>query len=102
MKPGGNIILVENSEGSDPKDFISMITQSNLKLKGIIYPNYDDILYAYKLLISNYENFYDSKIIGWLAFIVLKMPDVLVKAIASTYHHYTKSFKKFYFIWSQW
>jgi len=102
MKPGGNIILVENSEGSDPKDFIPMIMQSNLKLKGIIYPNYDDILYTYKLLISNNYNFYDSKIIGCLASIVLKMPDVLFKAIAFTYRYkLLKSYKKFYFIWSQ-
>ena len=102
MKPGGNIILVENSEGSDPKDFIPMIMQSNLKLKDIIYPDYDDIIYIYKLLISNYYNFYDSKIIGWLASIILKMPDVLLKAIAFTYPpHLLKSFKKFYFIWSQ-
>jgi len=47
MKPGGNIILVENSEGSDPKDFIPMIMQSNLKLKDIIYPDYDDIIYIH-------------------------------------------------------
>jgi len=31
--------------------------QSNLKLKDIIYPDYDGILYVYKLLISNYYNF---------------------------------------------
>jgi len=102
MKPGGNIILVENSEGSDPKDFIPMIMQSNLKLKDIIYPDYDDILYVYKLLISNYYNFSDSKIIGWLASIILKLPDDLVKAIAFTYHYtLLKSWKKLYFIWSQ-
>ena len=70
--------------------------QSNLKLKDIIYPDYDDILYVYKLLISNYYNFSNSKIIGWLASIILKLPDDLVKAIAFTYHYtLLKSWKNF-------
>jgi len=56
LRPNGSVILVENSEGSSPEDFIPMITEPGLRFKGTIKPSLDDAIYALKVLTKNYAN----------------------------------------------
>ena len=58
LNPNGSVVLVENSEGSSPEDFIPMITKSGLRFKGTIKPSSDDAIYALKVFVENYANAY--------------------------------------------
>jgi methylase of polypeptide subunit release factors len=85
LKPNGGVVLVENSEGSSPEDFIPMITKSGLRFKGTIKPCSDDAIYALKVLTKNYANAYliNVNVSGFYcltkSFIFLKLPNMILK-----------------------
>jgi Predicted SAM-dependent methyltransferases len=107
LKPNGNIILVENSEGSSPEDFIPMITESGLRFKGIIKPSPDNAIYALKIHTKNYPNthlinvnvsrFYRLT----RSLIILKLPNTILKhAPIPSIRRYVRDMQKLCFIWS--
>ena len=46
LSEGANVILVENSEGSNERDFVEMIREGGLKYVGVVKPTLDDIINA--------------------------------------------------------
>jgi len=107
LKPNGSIVLVENSEGSSPEDFIPMITESRLRFKGTIKPSPDDAIYALKVLAKNYANTHlvNVNIGGFYrlirSFIILKSPNTILKHTPiPSIRRFIRDMQKFYFIWS--
>jgi len=85
LKPNGSVILVENSEGSSPEDFIPMITESGLRFRGTIKLCSDDAIYALKVLTKNWANAYliNVNVGGFYhltkLLIILKSPNTILK-----------------------
>ena len=107
LRPNGSVILVENSEGSSPEDFIPMITEPGLRFKGTIKPSSDDAIYALKVLTKNYANAYliNVNVGGFYrltkSLIILKLPNTILKhAPIPSIRRYVRYMQKFYFIWS--
>jgi len=107
LKPKGNVVLVENSDGSSPEDFIPMITESGLRYKGTIKPSSDDAIYALKVFAKNYANAYlDNVTIGGFyrligSLIFLRSPNTILKHTPiPSIRRFVKNMQKFYFIWS--
>jgi hypothetical protein len=107
LKPNGNVVLVENSEGSSPEDFIPMITESGLRYKGTIIPSSEDAIYALKVRVKNWAieylddvsngGFY--RLIKQLIF--LRSPNTILKHTPiPSIRRFVKEMQKFYFIWS--
>jgi Methylase of polypeptide chain release factors len=107
LKPNGNVVLVENSEGSSPEDFIPMITESGLRYKGTIKPSSEDAVYALKVLVKNWAIEYTDdvsnggfyRLIKRLVFI--RSPNTILKhAPIPLIRRFVREMQKFYFIWS--
>jgi Predicted SAM-dependent methyltransferases len=107
LKPNGSVVLVENSEGSSPEDFMPMITESGLRYKGTIKPSSEDAVYALKVLVKNWtiENLEDVSNGGFYRLIkrlvFLRSPNTILKhAPIPLIRRFVREMRKFYFIWS--
>ena len=112
LNKGANIILVENSEGSNEKDFINMINEGGLKYMGIIKPEQKDVILASYIIIRGLK--YDQthlkslkrKIAERLPYSIYPMAFSLgFKLHYQPLIYYFNSLwdylQKFYFIWSK-
>jgi len=107
LRPSGNVIVIENSLGSSPEDFVTMITESGLKFRGPIKPTKDDAIYSLKNHAKNYANTHSiSNVTGGLfrlvgSHIILKSPSTLLKyAPIPSIRRTIKEMQKTYLIWA--
>ena len=106
LNKGANVILVENLEGSDEKDFVNMINEGGLKYMGIIKPEQEDIILASYISIRGLK---DAQTHPILVKIIERLPYSayrMVYSLGLKLHYqplinYVNFLQKFYFIWSK-
>jgi len=95
LEPSGNVIFIENSLGSSPEDFVTMITGPGLKFRGAIKPTEDDAIYSLKNSVRNYANRHS------VSNIIPKLPSTLIKyAPIPSIRLALRHMQKFYFTWA--
>ncbi|MBB5253314.1 methyltransferase [Sulfurisphaera ohwakuensis] len=98
-----NVILVENSEGSNVKDFLEMINEGGLKYVRVIKPETEDIIYTSYIHIRGLNlNVGISRRVKRLPYGIYK----LAFPFGEKTHYkplidYINFMSKFYFIWSR-
>ena len=106
LNKGANVILVENLEGSNEKDFINMINEGGLKYMGTVKPELEDIILASYISIKGLK--YDQTH-PKLVKIVQKLPYSTYRVVFSLgvkLHYqplikYVNLLQKFYFVISK-
>ncbi|BDR91657.1 methyltransferase [Vulcanisaeta souniana] len=103
LNNGANVILVENTEGSDVKDFVGMINEGGLKYVGVIKPELEDIMQALYISIRGWNvNRGLSKIVKRLPYDAYKLAFTLGLNIRyKPLIDYISSMSKFYFVWNR-
>lgn len=72
LNENAKVILVENSQGSSPSDFIQLIKEGGLKYEGEIYPNDNDIAEALKIISKSGYFKFPTNIIRFLPTRIIK------------------------------
>ncbi|WP_016732219.1 methyltransferase [Saccharolobus islandicus] len=102
---GGNVMFVENSEGSKPEDFIPMINNSGLKYEGVIWPNNNDIVTAFTISLKAFLLSQKSIVKRGIAYslhpTIADMFLGIGMRVSKKAKEFLKDYYKFYIIWSK-
>ena len=102
LNNGANIILVENSEGSNEKDFIGFIQKGGLKYVKTIHPALNDIAEALYINIKGLDlNFGISKVIKNIPYSIYRLAFLIGLRTYEPAIKNVSSYSKFYFILSR-
>ncbi|ACR41612.1 hypothetical protein [Saccharolobus islandicus] len=102
LNNGANIILVENSEGSNERDFVEFIQKGRLEYVKTIHPKLNDIIEALYINIRGLDlNFGISKVIKNLPYSIYRLAFLIGFRIYEPAIKNVSFYSKFYFIWSR-
>ncbi len=105
LSNGGNVMLIENSEGSRPEEFIQMIKDGDLSHVDTIWPSIDDIAYALLIMLKSVRLRLGLRYM-YMAKHIIRDPTLMKYALiigsrVSRSARGVLDWKKFYIIWSR-